>query len=278
MSVPRPMTPEAVSDDAVAALTELADLAASLEPGEWSAPTDCPGWDVHDVVAHVVSFEAALDGAPTPEVDFDDQHVRNDIGRMNEAWIESLRSRTADELLDDLRALADRRRRELAAKSPEDFAAEGWSPAGTVPFARFLQVRTFDVWFHEQDVREAVGRPGGLDGPVAERALTEVLGAIGFVVGKRGGAPDGSSVRFELSVPGSDDPPRTIDVAVEGRARVVDDLPDPPTTTIATDLPAFIRLAGGRRSPQDLIDAGRVRIEGDAELGERIVRNLAYVI
>jgi uncharacterized protein (TIGR03083 family) len=272
------MTPDAVTEDILASLAQLLDLAESLGADDWSTPTDCPGWTVHDVVAHVIGFEAALDGAPTPEVDIDEQHVRNDIGRMNEAWIESLRGRTDAQLVDDLRALAARRRSELASRSPEDFAADSWSPVGTVPYARFLQVRTFDIWFHEQDVREAVGRPGGLDGPAAERALSEVLGALGFVVGKRGGAPDGSSVRFEIAVPGSQSSPRRIDVSVEGRARVVDGLDGPPTVVIRTDLPAFARLLGGRRDPQELLDAGRVTIEGDAVLGERIVRNLAYVI
>ncbi len=272
------MDPDAISADVLASLEQFRDLVGGLEPADWSTPTDCPGWDVHDVVAHVVGFEAALDGAPTPQVDFDDQHVRNDIGRMNEAWVESLRSRSDAELLEDLERLVERRRERLAAMTPDDFAQVGWSPVGDVPHARFLQVRTLDVWFHEQDVREAVGRPGNLDGPAADRALSEVLGAIGYVVGKRGGAPDGSSVRFELSVPGSSDAPRHIDVVVDGRARVIDDLDGAPTVTIATDVGTFVRLVGGRRDAQELLDAGRVTLEGDRELGERIVRNLAYMI
>lgn len=32
----------------------LLDLPAGLERDEWSAPTVCPGWDVHDVAAHVL--------------------------------------------------------------------------------------------------------------------------------------------------------------------------------------------------------------------------------
>jgi uncharacterized protein (TIGR03083 family) len=277
------MDPDAIAGDVLASLEQLRDLVAGLTADEWALPTDCPGWDVHDVVAHVVGFESFLDGAPTPEVEIDERHVRNDVGRLNQAWVESLRDRTGDELVADLDDLVARRRERFAAMSPEDFAAVGWSPVGEVPHARFLQVRTLDVWFHEQDVREAVGRPGGLEGPAVDRALSEVLGAMGFVVGKRGGAPDGSSVRFELSVPGRAQP-RRIDVVVDGRARVVDDLDaldgfaDGPTATIDCDLGTFVRLVGGRRPAEELLDAGRVTVAGDRELGERIVRNAAYMI
>ncbi len=281
MTVARPLTPDLVVADAVASLEDLHSLTSSLDPEDWTRATDCPGWDVHDVVAHVVGFEAMLDGSPTPGQVLDETHVHNEIGAINQAWIESLRDVEPAALLDDLRALADRRRQELAARPPEDFEALTWSPVGEVPLARFLQIRTFDVWFHEQDVREATSRPGGLDGPVAERALTELTSALGYVVGKRGEVPDGDSVRFVLaSDPSSSDgrPEIVIDVAVRGRARVVDDLEGDPTAVVETDLATFTRLAGGRRDPQELLDSGRVRISGDAELGDRVVRNLAYVI
>ena len=39
----------------------IADLAASLDADAWSAPA-LPGWDVHDVMAHLVGTETMLDG------------------------------------------------------------------------------------------------------------------------------------------------------------------------------------------------------------------------
>ena len=36
---------------------ERADLAASLSPRQWQAPTLCARWRVRDVVAHVVSYD-----------------------------------------------------------------------------------------------------------------------------------------------------------------------------------------------------------------------------
>ncbi len=34
---------------------ELLRLLRSLEPPDWSRPTACPGWDVHDVVGHLLN-------------------------------------------------------------------------------------------------------------------------------------------------------------------------------------------------------------------------------
>ncbi len=36
---------------------EMADFLGSLRPDQWEVPSLCTGWRVHDVVAHVVSYE-----------------------------------------------------------------------------------------------------------------------------------------------------------------------------------------------------------------------------
>ena len=57
-------------------------------------PTSLPGWNVHDVVAHVIGTESMLQGVATPEADIDVstlKHVRNDIGVLNERWVRKLR-------------------------------------------------------------------------------------------------------------------------------------------------------------------------------------------
>jgi hypothetical protein len=70
---------------------------------------------------------------------------------------------------------------------------------------------------------------------------------------------------------------RTINVAVDGRARVVDDFgDDDPTSTIRLDALLFSRLAGGR------VTLGRhsddIAYGGDEAVGRRVVEHLNYVI
>ncbi len=72
---------------------------------------------------------------------------------------------------------------------PEEFDAPTQTPVGMAPYRRFMEIRVFDCWLHEQDIRSAIGRPGHEDGPCAEMSVDEVVRALGFIVGKQACAP-----------------------------------------------------------------------------------------
>lgn len=252
----------------------LDGLLAGLTEQDWSRPA-LPGWDVHDTVSHMIGTERMLSGAEHPPVPGEGaagEHVRNDIGRANEAWILALRDRPHAGLLDDFRAITGQRLAALRALTPEEFNAPSWTPAGNGTYARFMQIRVFDCWMHEQDIRAAVGQPGHEDGSVAEQALAEVVLALGYVIGKRGRAPDGSSVLIRLTGPVR----RELRVAVNGRAAVVAELPGEPTATLTLTSSLFLRLAGGRQDPEAAL--GQIELGGDAALARRLATNLAYTI
>jgi uncharacterized protein (TIGR03083 family) len=252
-------------------LTDVPDV-------RWKSPTPLPGWCVHDVVAHVIGTESMLSGVPTPEADVDVTtlaHVRNPIGVMNECWVRHFDGETAADVLGRFRDVTAARRDALTAMSDDDWNAVTATPAGPDSYGRFMRVRIFDCWMHEQDIREALALPSSdteLDTPKARLALDEMVASMGFVVGKLGKAPDGSRVAIELTGPLA----RTIRVAVDGRAQLVDDFDVEPTATIRMDGLQFTRVAGGR----PMTDARSTEIEfgGDAEVGRRIADNLAYVI
>jgi uncharacterized protein (TIGR03083 family) len=246
------------------------ELLASLEPADWAVATACPGWDVQANAAHVIGTEAMLLGEPTPAIDVDVAalpHVRNDIGAFNEAWIVHLADATPEQVLAEYRPRVAARLEVLGAITPEAWAAEGFTPAGQDTHGRFMRIRVMDCWMHEQDIREAVGRPGHDTGPVVELVLDELQQSMGYVVGKKAGAPDGSSVTFSLGT-------RDIHVLVDGRAAVVDELPGPATTTLTMTPLLFTRLAGGRTGA----DASAVAISGDAALGQQVLANMAFTI
>ena len=200
-------------------------LLSGLPERRWKTPTPLPGWCVHDVVAHVIGTESMLLGIPIPESDVDVttlDHVRNPIGEMNECWIRHLSGETGADVLDRFRSVTAERRGVLTAMSDDDWNAPTMTPAGPDSYGRFMRIRIFDCWMHEQDIREALSRPSSdaeLDSPAARHALDEVAASMGFVVGKLGKAPDGARVELELTGPLS----RTIRVAVDGRAALVDD-------------------------------------------------------
>jgi uncharacterized protein (TIGR03083 family) len=254
---------------------EIDTVLAGLADDQWQAQTPLPGWTVHDVTAHVIGTEAMLQGVATPDADVDIsslEHVRNDIGVLNERWVRKLRGMAAADLLGRFRTTTGQRREQLAAMSDDDWNQVTATPAGPDTYGRFMRVRDFDCWMHLHDIRDAVAEPANdPPGPAARLALDEMATSMGFVVGKLGGAPDGSRVAIELTGPLA----RTINVAVEGRAKVVGDFGgQEPTATITLDGLLFARLAGGRTA----VDHGAVTYGGDEAVGKRIVEHLNYVI
>ncbi|SPM32366.1 hypothetical protein MRAB57_164 [Mycobacterium rhizamassiliense] len=258
---------------------DLDKLLDGLDAEQWQAMTPLPGWCVQAVVAHIVGTESFLEGIPAPEPDTDVKaldHVRNDIGAMNECWVRDLAKEPGAEVLARYRAVTDGRRKVLQGMSDEDWNAQGFTPAGPDSYGRFMRIRVFDCWMHEQDIRVALQRPSSddeLGGPASQLSLDEVAATMGFVVGKLAKAPDGSRVHFDLTGPLA----RGIRVSVDGRAQVVDDFgAQEPTSTIRLDALQFTRLAGGR--PMCPARAQDVELGGDTDVAARIVERLNFVI
>jgi uncharacterized protein (TIGR03083 family) len=271
--------PKQPTVDALAAVwSSLRGVLAQLDHAAWRTPTALAGWDVQANVAHIVGTEAMLAGDPSPDVTVDrdaNPHVRNDIGQFNEVWVQALRDESPADVLARFDDLTARRLAALRSMDDDAWDAESFTPAGKDTYGRFMRIRVFDCWFHEQDVREALDRPGHADGPAVQVVLDEVASAMGFVVGKKAGAPTGSSVTFELT--GDDGAVvRAIHVVVGERAQVVDRLDGDATTTIRIPVVAFTRLCGGRAGADRYL--GGAQVTGDTELGERVLANLAYTI
>jgi len=269
----------AAENTAAALTSQLAEtwdsidqLGQALAPQEWLIPTACPGWTVADQLAHLVGTESMLAGEATPRDGAADipSHVQNDIGRTNELWVAQLRRSEPTELLEAFRRITARRVAALRVLTEEQWEEPSWTPIGQSNYRRFMQIRVFDSWVHEQDMRTAVGRPGHGDGPAAEQAIDEIERALGFIIGKRAGAPDASSVTIDLTGPVV----RSMHVAVDGRAAVVAKLDKAADATIRLGSDTFAALACGRVNPAEVALA----IEGDQELGQRVATNLTFTI
>ena len=256
---------------------EIDELLAGLSDEQWDAQTDLPGWRVHDVVSHLIGTESFLAGVPAPTPDCDVSqlpHVHNEIGVLNECWVRHLHDEPPSAMLEKFRTVTRERRKALIAIDDDVWNQTSVTPVGPDTYGRFMRVRTFDCWMHEHDIRNAVGvwaSDAVLTGAPAQEALAEITATLGYVVGKLGGAPDGSRVEFALTGPLQ----RTLRVAVDGRARVVDEFDDDPTTTIGLDAVLFTRVAGGRTTAAENMNA--IEINGDSDLGRQVVERLRFV-
>lgn len=253
------------ADDLVALLDDLPDPL-------WSTPTNLTGWDVHAVVSHVAHLEHLLAGGPHDEVDGIEvgspAHVLSPLGVFTEQGVVARRDRTPDELREELRSAVGTRRRDLAdnppdpeASAPGLFGQIGWS------MATLLTNRPLDVWMHDQDVRDAVDRPGAADGPGARHTVTRLSRNLPLLLAKRAGAPAGSTAVLEVDGVGR----WAAGVGSDGRGSVLDTVPAEPDVTLRMTTPAFAMAAGGRRA----LRTHEVRVTGDADLGARLLASFA---
>ncbi|HMT61021.1 MAG TPA: maleylpyruvate isomerase family mycothiol-dependent enzyme, partial [Microthrixaceae bacterium] len=130
-----PMTPpetqgfdrDALVGELRAVWRSLAEACDGIAEADWDIATRCPGWTVRDQLSHVLGTELMLAGAPAPGVDDVGEHVRNDIGRVNEAWIAQRRTRPGPDVLAEFREITSGRLDVLAAMTQANFDADSWT-------------------------------------------------------------------------------------------------------------------------------------------------------
>ena len=251
------------------AVNDFTDLLEEVPEEEWTTPTDLAGWDVKACASHTAHLESILAGNPeeTAEVG-EPPHVTGLMGLYTEIGVVNRRDASADAIINELREVTTKRHTALLADPPTDGEAKPEVIFGGVPWTwrTLLRNRPLDVWMHEQDVRRAVGRPGNMDSATARHTAEYLAEALGYVLAKKVGAPAGTSLVLEMA--GS--APFGFEVDENGRGRRVPP-PADPTVTLCMDRESFIRMAGGRCAAEP----DRVTVEGDQELGRRLLANLA---
>jgi len=170
----------AVVDALADVWSSMQRLGADLDEAQWKLPTDCPGWSVQDNLAHILSIESVILGRPTPDIDLPDlPHVKNDLGRSNEIWVESFRSSTGAEVLEAFREATELRLAELRSLTEAGWSAPSWTPMGPGAVRDLIPFRVLDSWMHELDMRRAVGRPADMESAPARLALDRLRGVLG---------------------------------------------------------------------------------------------------
>jgi uncharacterized protein (TIGR03083 family) len=135
----------------------LLELAWSLEPDQWEAPSGCAGWSTKDVISHMAAlFYSAVDASVLPATD--------GLGVEEAAAliVDSRRAMTPKEVFEDYEAVSAKAFDALAFIATLDvdipFSAFESHPAATVPLAF-----CFDHYTH---IRSDLFAPrGSLEGP-----------------------------------------------------------------------------------------------------------------
>ena len=253
-----------------AACTDFVALAREIPREQWDLPTDLEGWTVKDNVAHTAHLEAVLAGAPEETIEVGEApHLKGLMNYYTEQGVLARRDRDMESLVYELEQAVATRHAALLADPPTDGSAKPTKTPGDIGWdtRTLLGNRPVDVWMHEQDIRRAIGRPGGYDAPAAAHVLNTLGRALPMVVGKRVAPPTGTTVTLEVPDAGL---AWTVRVGEDGRCVRVDDATSS-TTTVSLSPQDFVVLAGGRRTPEQT----QPEIEGDEHLAQDLLRKLA---
>jgi uncharacterized protein (TIGR03083 family) len=225
-----------------------------------------PGWTIGDIVAHVVALEVELggEGLPGHEPDWDAlPHADDLFSRYTEIGVDFRRGRSPAQLRTEL-ADAARIRIEQLVEGPQDMDHMVTGPGGIErTLGRVLGMRTFDVFLHGLDVRDAAGMPPPVLGAAARATADQMASGLGYVWVKKAGAQSGDVLHFVV--------PEWIDawigVGQDGRGRSVES--GEATTTVTVAPMNYLRLGSGRRG-----DPAEVDVQGRRDLGQAVVAGL----
>ncbi|HXQ60615.1 MAG TPA: maleylpyruvate isomerase family mycothiol-dependent enzyme [Acidimicrobiales bacterium] len=234
---------------------ELSTLFDSLSAGDWTRTTRIEGASVRQIVEHLVGVERYLLGCL-------DRRPRLDAPRREDHWPVSRRAATGlagepDETVSQswwsevLNLIA------ACAELGPDHALTYHHLAGTLQ--GLLVVRTFELWTHGNDIRDAIGRPADdLDEARLSLMVDELMRVLPLGLALSGCPQPGRTARLRLTGAGGG----SFDVSLDPTTAV-----GRPDITLTADVIDLCRLAANRLAP----DALDVIVEGDRRLLEPVL-------
>ena len=150
---------------------ELLALLRTLTPEDWARLTVCPGWSVKDVALHLLGdadfgwLSRGRDKDPTGLIPLsgDYRTFVAELNRKNERWVDAARAlspRLICELLEFCGPMVDAY---LATIDMETTSSVSWAGRDPVPVWLDLARDFTERWVHQQQIRDAVARPGLTD-------------------------------------------------------------------------------------------------------------------
>jgi uncharacterized protein (TIGR03083 family) len=260
----------------------VVDLGRTCSDADFAKPTACPGWTVKDQISHIVGLESWLHTGEVPQVPVPDyEHIRSETGRFVEKSVEQRRHMVGSKVVNELETIATQRIQQFSSPdlTPETVIRGAWGPA---PARESLRTRILDIWTHEQDIRQALGRPGDLDSGGAAVFMDLLFAALPKLVARNAGIPPGNVVIIDVTGPVLGRAGVWVEEGEEGgRPRGIplfsgvahDGDPRDVFTTITLSTDALTRRAAGRGTLEDI----HYTVHGDEQVARRVLENLVFV-
>ncbi len=271
--------------DAIAELTGQADsvthavieMLERLPAAEWSRPSDCAGWTVANVAAHLVLVEALLGGSVTRGIQGDSGPPPQALAGPN-SWMEYRTRRIAelgalspDQILVQLRTgraeLLDAFGRLAATNAPSGL---GWHPRSVFPLTWFPGQWLVEISLHDWDIRAPVDPRADLH-PAARASLVgEMRARLDFCFKPERAGELSGVVRVDCGADGA-----WLVRVGSGQAEAIDDGTAVPDATITTDGGTYALVQTGRRPASLFAERGRWQVGGDAALVDGLIASFS---
>jgi uncharacterized protein (TIGR03083 family) len=226
------------------AVDALYGMLCALDDADWRRPV-LRGLDVQHLIGHLTGVEEdmrrCLSGDPAvAEAD----HVGS-----TQPWATRQAGQPPASTRAEWRGAADRT---LAlAREQADLHAEVALHGMRLPLGALLIVRAFELWTHDNDIRQAAGLPPAVPDASTLRLMTGLAAQLLPYGAARAGLREPTRVHLVLTGPGGG----AWDVVI-GDA----DQPEPASVGIVTGAVGFCRLVANRAAPAEL----DLHITGDA--------------
>ena len=257
------------------ASTRLVQYLAELPAEQMSVPSACDRWQVREAAAHLggaAQFHKNMivrglggESAP-PEAVLRQDPAIPASERIAQAAV-SLRERLGDQVVANLETQYGELMEVLDGIRSDDLPRPCWHPRGTTSVAEYVGLVVQEVGIHGWDMRSRLEpdyqiAPGLLDALEVE--------AEGWVLSRfRTAPPLAQPVRYRFDTgPGRDM------VAEGGTLRIESPGSGPADVTFRCDPETYVLLAYGRLSPEEMLKAGRLSVEGDEALAAEFWRRV----
>lgn len=260
---------------------QLLELFSELEPEEWEKPTICSGWTVKDIGLHLLGDDVgylsrARDHFSNPF--FRNKDLREwkslvkNINEANESWVRAT-ARISPKLLADLLELTGQQFYEYM-QSLDLTAMDGVvSWAGPDPAPVWLDVaREYtERWLHQQQIRDAVQKPGLKEKAFFHPVLDTFVRALPHTY-KDTSVANTTVLKFVVTGKAGD---VWYLVGEANRWSLFQDVELPPVTVVTMDQEMCWRLFTKGTNKEQA--RARITIEGDQILGEKLLDTVSII-
>ncbi|MHB8513274.1 MAG: maleylpyruvate isomerase family mycothiol-dependent enzyme [Actinomycetota bacterium] len=245
--------------DAVAAQRlRTVELARSLAPADWETIA-LPGWRIREVFGHLIASDEGALKLRLLKIGVR-PHRDGAIGAL-EQWNETQVKRWSEKSIEDLiSGLVKWGRRSISAFKPVPeliLQRRIPLPFGKVPLLYLGQIRLYDEWVHEQDVRRALQRPD-IDKALmlaAARAMLDIA-----ITQTPARIPSDAHGRVTMRIDEIGMPPLHTDL---GKGKMKIGVPDSPAdSSIIVEASSIMMVAAQRDRWRDAEQSGLLKIEG----------------